>query len=304
MLQSEDPSSFFSIKEPNFLTLLSLQTLKEPWELESFPEFHSPRQSETNRFYQKPISASSMEGANQALSSQAIMTLPSSTSSPLTANSRRKRKINHLLPQEMTREKRKRRKTKPSKNIEEIENQRINHIAVERNRRRQMNEHINSLRALLPPSYIQRGDQASIVGGAINYVKVLEQIIQSLESQKRTQQQSSEVVENAINHLSGISSNDLWTTQEDQTCIPKIEATVIQNHVSLKVQCPKKQGQLLKAIISLEKLKLTVLHLNITTSSHSSVSYSFNLKMEDECELESADEITAAVHQIFDIPTI
>ncbi|EFH52906.1 basic helix-loop-helix family protein [Arabidopsis lyrata subsp. lyrata] len=306
MLQSEDPSSFFSIKEPNFLTLLSLQTLKEPWELESFPESDSPRQSETNCFYQKP----SMEGANQALSSQepflsqAIMTLPSSTSSPLTANSRRKRKINHLLPQEMTREKRKRRKTKPSKNIEEIENQRINHIAVERNRRRQMNEHINSLRALLPPSYIQRGDQASIVGGAINYVKVLEQIIQSLESQKRTQQESSEVVENAINHLSGISSNALWTTQEDQTYIPKIEATVIQNHVSLKVQCPKKQGQLLKGIISLEKLKLTVLHLNITTSSHSSVSYSFNLKMEDECELESADEITAAVHQIFDIPTI
>ncbi|XP_010469002.1 PREDICTED: transcription factor bHLH67-like [Camelina sativa] len=301
MLQSEDPSSFFTIKEPNFLTLLSsLQTVKEPWELEHYPEFHSPV-----RF---PISASSMEGTNQALSSQEIflsqanMTLPSSTSSPpLTANSRRKRKTNNLLPQEMAREKRRRRKTKPSKNIEEIEHQRVNHIAVERNRRRQMNEHISSLRALLPPSYIQRGDQASIVGGAINYVKVLEQIIQSLETQKRRQQSSEG---NASNHLSGISSNELWTTREDQSCIPKIEATVIQNHVSLKVECLKKQGQLLEGIVSLEKLRLTVLHLNITSSSHSSVSYSFQLKMEDDCELESADKITAAVHQIFDIPTI
>ncbi|KAL1206275.1 Transcription factor bHLH67 [Cardamine amara subsp. amara] len=281
MLQSEDPLSFLSIKEPSFLTLMSLQTLKEPWELESYPEFHSPVQSETNRFYQKP----SMEGANQALSSQELpfsqanMIIPSSSSTPHTANSRRKRKNSHLLPPE----KRKRRKTKSSKNIEEIENQRINHIAVERNRRRQMNEHINSLRALLPPSYVQRGDQASIVGGAINYVKVLEQIMQSLESQKRTQQ-SSEV--------------------EDQTCNPKVEATVIQNHVSLKVQCLKKQGQLLKGIISLEKLRLTVLHLNIASSSHSSVSYSFNLKMEDDCDLESVDEITAAAHKIFDIPTI
>ncbi|XP_010512575.1 PREDICTED: transcription factor bHLH67 [Camelina sativa] len=298
MLQSEDPSSFFTIKEPNFLTLLSsLQTVKEPWELEHYPEFHSPV-----RF---PISASSMEGTSQALSSQELflsqanMTLPSSTSSPLTANSRRKRKTNNLLPQEMTREKRKRRKTKPSKNIEEIENQRINHIAVERNRRRQMNEHISSLRALLPPSYIQRGDQASIVGGAINYVKVLEQIIQSLETQKRNSEG------NASNHhLSGISSNELWTTRKDQSCIPKVEATVIQNHVSLKVECLKKQGQLLKGIVSLEKLRLTVLHLNIASSSHSSVSYSFQLKMEDECELESADEITAAVHQNFDIPMI
>ncbi|KAL1212130.1 Transcription factor bHLH67 [Cardamine amara subsp. amara] len=301
MLQSEDPLSFLSIKEPSFLTLMSLQTLKEPWELESYPEFHSPVQSETNRFYQKP----SMEGENQALSSQELpfsqanMIIPSSSSTPHTANSRRKRKNSHLLPPE----KRKRRKTKSSKNIEEIENQRINHIAVERNRRRQMNEHINSLRALLPPSYVQRGNQASIVGGAINYVKVLEQIMQSLESQKRTQQ-SSEVVENTISHLSGISSNDLWTTQEDQTCNPKVEATVIQNHVSLKVQCLKKQGQLLKGIISLEKLRLTVLHLNIASSSHSYVSYSFNLKMEDDCDLESVDEITAAAHKIFDIPTI
>ncbi|KAL1216251.1 Transcription factor bHLH67 [Cardamine amara subsp. amara] len=129
-----------------------------------------------------------------------------------------------------------------------------------------MNEHINSLRALLPHSYVQRGEIASIVGGAINYVKVLRQIMQSLESQKRTQQ-SSEV--------------------EDQTCNPKVEATVIQNHVSLKVQCLKKQGQLLKGIISLEKLRLTVLHLNIASSSHSYVSYSFNLKMEDDCDLES-----------------
>ncbi|VVB06569.1 unnamed protein product [Arabis nemorensis] len=286
MLQSEqDSSPFLSMKEPNFLALLSLQTLKEPWELESYfsrMDPYSPVQSETNHFYHNPISASSMEGTKQELSfSRANMTIPSSSSAspPHTANSRRKRKISHLKPQETTREKRKRRKTKPTKNIEEIENQRINHIA---------------------------GDQASIVGGAINYVKVLEQIIQSLESQKRTQQQSNgEENRDNNHHLSGISSNDLWTTHEDQTCIPKIEATMIQNHVNLKIQCPKKQGQLLKGIISLEKLRLTVLHLNIaSSSSHSNVSYSFNLKMEDDCDLGSSDEITAAVHRIFDIPTI
>lgn len=180
MLQSEDPLSFFSIKEPNFLTLMSLQTLKEPWELESYPEFHSPVQSETNRFYQNPTTASSMEGANQAYMSsqelplsQANMIIPSSSSTPHTANTRRKRKISHLLAPEMNREKRKRRKTKPSKNDEEIENQRMNHIAVERNRRRQMNEHINSLRTLLPPSYIQRVTTT-------NYLKVSTFIVKTL----------------------------------------------------------------------------------------------------------------------------
>ena len=51
---------------------------------------------------------------------------------------------------------RKRRRTKSAKNKEEIENQRMTHIAVERNRRKQMNEYLAVLRSLMPPSYVQR----------------------------------------------------------------------------------------------------------------------------------------------------
>uniref|UniRef100_A0A7N0UJT9 BHLH domain-containing protein n=1 Tax=Kalanchoe fedtschenkoi TaxID=63787 RepID=A0A7N0UJT9_KALFE len=81
---------------------------------------------------------------------------------------------------------RKRRRTKACKNKEEVENQRMTHIAVERNRRKQMNEYLAVLRTLMPSSYAQRGDQASIIGGAINYVKELEQLLQTLEAQKST----------------------------------------------------------------------------------------------------------------------
>ncbi|KAM6588628.1 hypothetical protein CsatA_011233 [Cannabis sativa] len=81
---------------------------------------------------------------------------------------------------------RKKRKRKPRvcKNKEEAETQRMTHIAVERNRRKQMNEHLAVLRSLMPDSYVQRGDQASIVGGAIEFVKELEHLLQSLEAQK------------------------------------------------------------------------------------------------------------------------
>lgn len=51
---------------------------------------------------------------------------------------------------------RKRRRTKTTKNQEEIESQRMTHIAVERNRRKQMNEYLAILRSLMPPSYVQR----------------------------------------------------------------------------------------------------------------------------------------------------
>ncbi|KAL0772208.1 hypothetical protein Bca101_037359 [Brassica carinata] len=243
MLQSEKPS---------FLRLLSLQNLKEPWEVESFLS-----QEGHPHFYQNQVSALYIEGAKQALSSQEADMILLHSSSP-----QHKRKNNDLLAPDMTREKRKRRKTKPSKNIEEIENQRINHIVVERNRRRRMNEHINSLRSLLPPSYIQR-TKHPFVGGAIHYAKVLEQIIQSLESQKRTQQSSG--VENRV--------------REDETRVPSIETTVVQNHVNLKVVCRKRQGELIRGIISLEKLRLTVLHLNISTLSRFYVSCCFNLKL-------------------------
>lgn len=53
-------------------------------------------------------------------------------------------------------EKRKRKRTRAPKNKDEVESQRMTHIAVERNRRRQMNEHLNSLRSLMPPTFLQR----------------------------------------------------------------------------------------------------------------------------------------------------
>lgn len=55
-----------------------------------------------------------------------------------------------------TRSRSKKRRVKTSKNKEEIENQRMTHIAVERNRRKQMNQYLSVLRSLMPQSYVQR----------------------------------------------------------------------------------------------------------------------------------------------------
>ncbi|KAF8729191.1 hypothetical protein HU200_017775 [Digitaria exilis] len=85
-----------------------------------------------------------------------------------------------------TRVRKRRRRPRSCKSREETETQRMTHIAVERNRRRQMNEYLSVLRSLMPEPYVQRGDQASIVGGAIEFVKELEQQLQCLEAQKRT----------------------------------------------------------------------------------------------------------------------
>ena len=144
MQQSEDLSSVLSFKDPNFLALLSLQTLqKPPWELGDYlphevPEFHSP----TNYYHQNP----SLERINEAISSQELQLNPQ----------RKRRNNNNLVAASVSREKRKRKRTKPTKNTEEMESQRMTHITVERNRRRQMNVYLSSLRSLIPSSYILR----------------------------------------------------------------------------------------------------------------------------------------------------
>lgn len=60
-------------------------------------------------------------------------------------------------PAESSSGRRKRRRVNRShKNKEELENQRMTHITVERNRRKQMNDYLNALRSLMPPSYVHR----------------------------------------------------------------------------------------------------------------------------------------------------
>lgn len=52
--------------------------------------------------------------------------------------------------------KKKRRRLKRCKNKEEAESQRMTHIAVERNRRRQMNDYLSVLRSIMPASYVHK----------------------------------------------------------------------------------------------------------------------------------------------------
>ncbi|XP_010671516.2 transcription factor SPEECHLESS [Beta vulgaris subsp. vulgaris] len=65
------------------------------------------------------------------------------------------------------------------------EGSKVSHITVERNRRKQMNDHLSVLRSLMPCFYVKRGDQASIIGGVVDYINELQQLLQSLEAKKQ-----------------------------------------------------------------------------------------------------------------------
>ncbi|XP_065875302.1 transcription factor bHLH94-like [Euphorbia lathyris] len=167
-----------------------------------------------------------------------------------------------------------RRKRQRVKNKEEVEHERMTHIAVERNRRKQMNHYLSILRSIMPPSYVLRGDQASIVGGAINFVKELEQLLESLEAHKTINKQTSDL---------DFSNN--------------VEVTMVESHVNLKILLRRQPKLLLKMMTGLCSLSLTILHINVTTFHHMLL-FSFSVKMEDECKMSSVNEISAAVYEM------
>ncbi|XP_022159619.1 transcription factor bHLH94-like [Momordica charantia] len=216
-----------------------------------------------------------------------------------------------------------RRRWKTEKNKEEIENQRMTHITVERNRRKQMNHYLSVLRSLMPHSYVQRGDQASIIGGAINFVKELEQQVHFLSAQthvKPSPNAAPNIIAPPFSHFfsfphyssststststsasapSGLTSMaaSAVPSNQIQSSLADVEVSMVDSHANLKIRCKKLPKQLLKIVSGLHRLHLSVLHLNVSTL-HQIVLYSFSLKVEEYCGLSSVDEIARAVHQL------
>ncbi|KAH7679243.1 Porphobilinogen deaminase C-terminal protein [Dioscorea alata] len=190
----------------------------------------------------------------------------------------------------------------------------MSHIAVERNRRRQMNEHLKVLRSLTPPFYIKRGDQASIIGGAIEFIKELHQVLQSLEAKKRRKSISPSPTTPSPKPLLLLpppqhmslslpldSPQSIDTLKElGASCnspVADVEAKISGSNVLLRTLSKRIPGQVIKIITVLEKLDFEILHLNIS-SMEDTVLYSFVIKIGLECQL-SVEELALEVQQCF-----
>ncbi|CAI0556672.1 unnamed protein product [Linum tenue] len=211
--------------------------------------------------------------------------------------------------------KKRRRKARVCKNKEEAETQRMTHIAVERNRRKLMNEHLALLRSLMPLSYVQRGDQASIVAGAIEFVKELEHSLNTLQAQKLqltttttttttstvhnenlqshhghmmnratiscTSSSSSSYNEEAMNSNGSTSSGSSGYNNSNGN-IADVEVTLVESHANLRILWRKEMKaaplQLSKLVCGLHALGLGVLHFSLATV-HPFALYSVSAKV-------------------------
>ncbi|KMS98730.1 hypothetical protein BVRB_3g069100 [Beta vulgaris subsp. vulgaris] len=190
----------------------------------------------------------------------------------------------------------------------------MSHIAVERNRRKQMNDNLKVLRSLTPSFYIKKGDQASIIGGVVEFIKELHQVLQSLESQKRRKslspspgsgpspkqlQPSPRQLANAniITNHSFQFDGGKELVASCNSPVADVEAKISGSNVVLRVISKKIRGQLLRIISVLEKLSFDIIHLNISSMDDTFLYY-FVVKIGLECEL-SMEELAAEVQRSF-----
>lgn len=173
-----------------------------------------------------------------------------------------------------------------------------------------MNEHLKVLRSLTPCFYIKRGDQASIIGGVIEFIKELHQVLQSLEAKKRRMSLSPSpgppgpsprpvLLQLSPNSESSLGGHDKF--KEVGTCcnspVADVEAKISGSNVILRTVSKRIPGQLSRIISVLEKFSFEILHLNIS-SMEDTVLYSFVIKIGLECQL-SLEELAMEVQQSF-----
>ncbi|PKA48892.1 Transcription factor MUTE [Apostasia shenzhenica] len=135
----------------------------------------------------------------------------------------------------------------------------MHHISVERNRRKKMNEHLRALRSLMPCFYVKRGDQASIIGGAIEYIKELQLLLHSLEAKKQRK---------GVTGLGACCNSS----------VADVEAKIMGSNVILRVLSKRAPGQVVKVITVLERHAFEILHLSIS-SMEDTVLYSYYMKV-------------------------
>lgn len=137
-----------------------------------------------------------------------------------------------------------------------------------------------------------QGDQATVVGGAIDYVKQLEQQLLALQAAAAARRGCSgaAVATAASASSDGVFVSPQYASYSDSrgACAGvDVEATAaVGGHVRVRVAGRRWPGRLVRAVAALEDLRLAVLHLAVTSVGRDAAVYCFNLKVSEMCHVD------------------
>ncbi|XP_008790988.1 basic helix-loop-helix protein A isoform X2 [Phoenix dactylifera] len=212
-----------------------------------------------------------------------------------------------------------------------------NHVLAERRRREKLNERFIILRSLVP--FVTKMDKASILGDTIEYVKQLRRRIQDLESRnklmeserrfKATEIQKPGKLEGQSVKKSGSSPqsstvNHIFSSQNRVASSDKrkirvleggkgtgkpskaveapstnVEVSIIESDALLELQCPYRDGLLLKIMQTLHELRLEITSIQ-SSSANNTFTAELRAKVKEiRGKRASIVEVKKAIHRIF-----
>ena len=131
-----------------------------------------------------------------------------------------------------------------------------------------------------------QGDQATVVGGAIDYVKQLEQQLVALQAAAAARRGAAGAVGTAATAAAdGVFVSPQYASYSDaRGCCGGVDVeamAAVGGHVRVRVAGRRWPGRLVRAVAALEDLRLAVLHLAVTSVGQDAVVYCFNLKVSE-----------------------
>lgn len=109
-------------------------------------------------------------------------------------------------------------------------------------------------------------DKASLLGGAVDYLKQLEEKVKVLEEQATRKTTESTILLKNSHAISNIASS-----ADDNETLPKVEATLQGKTLLLRIHCEKRKGVLVMILSEIEKVSLTVVNTSVVPFEGSSL---------------------------------
>ena len=130
-------------------------------------------------------------------------------------------------------------------------------------------------------------DKTSILGEAINYVKLLQERVKELEEQNKRNKESTIIHKSDLCPNEHTTSND---TNSDQDCckssFPDVKARVLENEVLIEIHCEKENGIEIKILNLLDNLHLIVTASSVFPFGNSTLGFTIVAQVRRHCNLQ------------------
>lgn len=119
-------------------------------------------------------------------------------------------------------------------------------------------------------------------------MKELEQLLQSLEAEKSSNQETNNSISSPFSSFFTFPQYSTRATNSNKDssmmgdmnrwAMADIEVTMVESHANIKILSKRRNRQLLKMVAGFQSLSLTILHLNVSTFDQM-VLYSLSVKV-------------------------